>query len=90
MSRTAGTGAAQADLYQLYAYAHRYRSPDNVLLYPAVPGATAKRYRLEGEEKETTIRIEFLNLNRDLLEEREAVKAELRAILKQMPLDGNA
>ena len=54
----ARNGVAQSDLYQLYAYAHRYQSPDNVLLYPRVEGVSAKAYRLIGEE-DKRVRIEF-------------------------------
>jgi 5-methylcytosine-specific restriction enzyme subunit McrC len=42
----AKNGVVQSDLYQLYAYAHRYNSSLNVLLYPHVPGVTNKTYQL--------------------------------------------
>lgn len=73
-------GVDEADLYQLYAYAHRFGSTDNVLLYPAVEGATAKRYRLAGEAAKE-IRIEFIDLNRDLRGEKIMFRESLRSIL---------
>lgn len=73
-------GVRQADLYQMYAYAHRYGSADNVLLYPRVDGATAKKYHLAGEDGKV-IRVEFINLNRDLRKDQAAFGEELRAIL---------
>jgi 5-methylcytosine-specific restriction endonuclease McrBC regulatory subunit McrC len=70
----------QADLYQLYAYAHRYDSPDNVLLYPRVRGVTAKTYSLVGEEGKR-IRIEFIDLNRDLRRQKKAFGDDLRRVI---------
>lgn len=71
------------DLYQLYAYAQRYQSPDNVLLYPQPPGTPAKQrksYTLDGDPTKR-IRIEFINLNRNLLQTRAQFKQNLKAIV---------
>ena len=76
----AKNGVLQSDLYQLYAYAHRYDSPDNVLLYPKVRGVTAKTYTLVGEEGKR-IRIEFIDLNRDLRREKKVFGDDLRRVI---------
>lgn len=81
-SEDSKNGVSQADLYQLYAYAHRYNSPDNVLLYPKVEGVTAKAYRLDGED-DKQIRIEFIDLNRDLRREKKAFRTDLQGVLKR-------
>lgn len=74
-------GILSADMYQLYAYAHRFNSPDNVLLYPAVGGATPKKYHLYETEHSGRLRIEFLNVTRDLYAMRTELIEDLRAIL---------
>lgn len=74
-------GVAQADLYQLYAYANRFRSPDNILLYPAVPGVAAKRYRLF-DEPGRRVRVEFLDLSRDLRQHHQLLVEELLGLLR--------
>ena len=78
-------GVSQADLYQLYAYAHRYGTKDNVLLFPEVEGVTVKQYRIienaivsDGSKKR--VRVEFINLNFDLKKDR----ARLSRILGEM------
>lgn len=73
-------GVSQADVYQLYAYAHRFDSPDNVLLFPGVPGVSPKRYHLH-EDAPRRIRVEFLDLDRDLHRERADLLGELRDLL---------
>ena len=74
-------GVSQADIYQLYAYAHRYESPDNILLFPYVYGVSPKVYRVEGHKSDYKIRIEFIDLNRDLLREGAAFKSDLFKVL---------
>jgi 5-methylcytosine-specific restriction enzyme subunit McrC len=74
-------GVAQADMYQLFAYAHRYLSADNVLLFPRVPGVTPKQYRLQDDELQRTIRVEFIDLNRDLAKATNDLVRELRGML---------
>jgi 5-methylcytosine-specific restriction enzyme subunit McrC len=74
-------GVAQADMYQIFAYATRFESSDNVLLYPAVEGVSAKEYRVVEGESVRTIRVETVNLNRDLAIERSAFVNELTRLL---------
>lgn len=74
-------GIPQADMYQLYAYAHRFQSPDNLLLYPAVAGASAKSYILQDTVMPSRLRVEFLDLNRDLRKERATLLNDIRRIL---------
>jgi 5-methylcytosine-specific restriction enzyme subunit McrC len=75
-------GVSQADIYQLYAYAHRYECPDNILLFPYVDGVSAKSYRIEGQYCNHKIRVEFVRLNRDLRKDGEAFRNELKGILR--------
>ncbi len=76
----AKNGVPQSDMYQLYAYAHRYQSADNVLLFPRVDGVSPKRYRL-AEDESKVIRVEFISLNHDLQKDLRRFKAELQSII---------
>jgi len=76
-------GVSQADLYQLFAYAHRYECPDSVLLYPKVQGVTAKSYRIPDVHPDKHIRVEFVDLNRDLRRQKDALIEDLRTILNR-------
>jgi len=73
-------GVKQSDIYQLYAYSHRFDCPDNVLLFPKVPGIAAKRYRIDGSS-ERRMRIEFLDVSRRLIGNRDALIEDFRQIL---------
>jgi 5-methylcytosine-specific restriction enzyme subunit McrC len=73
-------GVAQADLYQLYAYATRYKCPRSVLLYPKISGATGGTFTLE-EDEATEISVAQIDLNRDLRREKAAVVADLKTVL---------
>lgn len=74
-------GVSQADIYQLYAYAHRYECPDNVLLFPHVEGVSRKSYVIEGNYCNHKIRVETIKLNRDLRKEGQGFRNDLKAIL---------
>jgi len=74
-------GVSQDDLYQLYAYAQRFKSSDNVLLFPMVDGVTSKEFSIEGDSQEKRLRIEFFDLRRDLRNERDAVINDLKTVL---------
>jgi 5-methylcytosine-specific restriction enzyme subunit McrC len=76
-------GLSRADLYQLYAYATRFACPQSVLLYPRVAGVGQRRLRVPGTNHE--LRVELLDLGRDLRKERAAVVADLAAILGGRP-----
>ena len=65
-------GVSQTDMYQLYAYANRYKSSDNVLLFPEVPGVSKKQYVVVGEDRK--VRVEFLDLRNDLQEKKARYK----------------
>jgi 5-methylcytosine-specific restriction enzyme subunit McrC len=77
----AKNGISQSDIYQIYAYAHRYECPDNVLLFPHVGGASPKSYIIEGNCCSHRIRVEFLRFNRDLRKDGEAFRYDLKKIL---------
>lgn len=76
----AKNGVQQSDLYQLYAYAHRYKSADNVLLFPKVNAVSPKRYHVEGDETKQ-LRLEFVDLNYDLRKNQHVLRNELQQIL---------
>jgi len=78
----ARNGVAQGDIYQLYAYSHRYGAPDSVLLYPRVVGVTAKQYTLDGDDSDRSLRVETVDLGVDLLRERPALDTELERIVR--------
>ena len=73
-------GVAQSDLYQLYAYANRYGSSENILLYPGRKGVDSQWFRLAGDHCKS-IRIETIDLNRDIQADREGFHSDLRRIL---------
>jgi len=75
----ARNGVGQADLYQLYAYATRYKCLDNVLLFPRVEGVTPKSYRIDGGDGR--LRVEFVDVSCDLRRNSAALKANLSTIL---------
>jgi len=75
-------GVSQADIYQLYAYAHRYGCPDNVLLFPKVDGVTPKTYRIPDTSPEKQLRIAFVDMNRDLRKNKDRLIDDLRTILQ--------
>jgi 5-methylcytosine-specific restriction enzyme subunit McrC len=73
-------GVSQADIYQLYAYANRYDSPDNVLLYPKVEGVTPNAYT-HYDDKDKKIRIETVDLNYDLFRNRDKLSSDLHRMM---------
>jgi len=75
-------GVSQADIYQLYAYAHRYQCPENILLFPYVDGVTAKSYTIIEGYCSDKIRIEFIKLDRNLRTEGKVFREELINLLK--------
>jgi 5-methylcytosine-specific restriction enzyme subunit McrC len=75
-------GVAEADLYQVFAYATRFDSKDNILLYPAVEGVTPKEYEISDRAKVRRIRIETVNLNHDLARNRAVIVQQLKDILR--------
>lgn len=74
-------GVSQADLYQMYAYANRYECPDNLLLFPKVPGVTNKGYLLAGHGLERRLRIGFVDMSLDLRRETTKFRDELKRLV---------
>jgi 5-methylcytosine-specific restriction enzyme subunit McrC len=58
-------GVSQSDMYQMFAYAHRYDCNDVVLLYPKVTGVEEKVYLLENDERRR-IHVGFIDVSRDM------------------------
>jgi 5-methylcytosine-specific restriction enzyme subunit McrC len=73
-------GVHQGDMYQLYAYATRYKCRNNILLFPRMAGVTPKSYTVEGLPQ-THLRVDFLDLNYDLRLNRAGLLADLKRIL---------
>jgi len=76
-------GVNQGDMYQLFAYAHRFRSRRNILLYPRLPGVTSKRYTIP--ETDYSIGVHFLDVANDLKVNHQETLRELREALLQWP-----
>ncbi len=75
------TKPSEADVYQLHAYARRYDCPENVLLFPKTAGAQREVLTLEGGELGTRVRVEFLDISRDIHCDRIGLLRELRLAL---------
>lgn len=72
---------SEADVYQLHAYARRYECPESVLLFPKSAGAQRQVFSLEGTELGARLRVEFLDVSRDLVVDRAGLVEELRVAL---------
>jgi 5-methylcytosine-specific restriction enzyme subunit McrC len=75
-------GVDEADMYQIFAYATKFESRDNILLYPAVEGLTPKEYDASDCGSIRKIRIEAVNLNYDLARNRSVIVQQLQSILR--------
>lgn len=67
---------SSGDLYQLYAYTHRYNCQQSFLLYPQVPGVVAQDYHLFDRHDQLTdskVGVRLVNLHRNLHSEQERV-----------------
>ncbi len=73
-------GVKESDAYQMHAYAGRYGYPDNVLVFPAVAGATPKRYRIPGTEQ--ALRVATIRLDGDLRRDRSRLDADVLAAVQ--------
>jgi len=76
--------SSAADLYQLYGYADRYAAAQSILLYPMTDTTSAQRFRLD-RETDQQLRVEFVDLRRDLRTRSAELRAELRNILAGPP-----
>jgi 5-methylcytosine-specific restriction enzyme subunit McrC len=79
-------GVSSGDLYQLAAYTRRFGVARSVLLYPRTSGATERAFQLldkHGQPEGAEVRVRFVDLHRNLrhTDGREALAAELRALL---------
>ena len=82
---------SREDLYQLFAYAHRFRCARSILLYPQVGqvghGADAgARYTVPtdgGAPPGAEIVVRFVNLGRDLRAQRGALAEELQGMIRE-------
>jgi 5-methylcytosine-specific restriction enzyme subunit McrC len=88
LSNDRGSRPSNADLYQLYAYLHRYGCQQAFLLYPAVHGLSTMDYRAvscSADPMERTVGVRFANLRRSLWlpAEREALAEDLRSTVLQ-------
>ena len=72
-------GVSRADVYQMAAYAVRYGTTNNILLYPHTSGVTPTRYGIPGTEVE--LRVETLRLDYPLGRHRDFLVADLATAL---------
>jgi len=83
------SGAAGADLYQLYAYTRRYAARRSILLYPKAAGLQPRDLTVLGTDNTPSgeeIWLRFVDLHRNLHEE--AGRVALANWLRQLIVDG--
>lgn len=74
-------GLSQSDIYQLYAYSHRFQCKQNVLLFPDIPGVTSRTYCLEGDSSQTALKVATIKLNYDLRKEMARLVENLKQVM---------
>ena len=79
-------GVSQTDIYQLHAYAHRFAAPDNILLYPKVPGVTPNRYTWADAPDGPRMRVESIDLSMNLRKDRARFEEGLLGLVSAMEL----
>jgi 5-methylcytosine-specific restriction enzyme subunit McrC len=72
---------SREDLYQLFAYVHRFKCSRSILLYPHYGHTSDSDFTIE--ERGGRIAVRFANLSRDLRKGRQLLKAELKDVLKK-------
>ncbi len=95
--RLSGSGAlggvGAGDLYQLYAYTQRYGCKRSILLYPHVTGAECRDFDIAGCSDKPTgqqVLVRYVNLHRNLREERKDFAEELKKIVEEGLGDGSS
>jgi len=63
------------------ASATRYKCPDNVLLFPQVRGVSPKSYDVIDNDQKSRIRIEFIDMNRNIMKRRNDLICDLYKII---------
>jgi McrBC 5-methylcytosine restriction system component len=81
-SKDPNNDVSQGDMYQMFAYATRFQSMDNVLLYPAVEGVERRDFHFSDGKVIRKIRVEMVDMNRDLAAEWKSFVDDLRKILR--------
>lgn len=78
-------GVRGSDLYQLFAYAHRFNADHSILLYPWLQGCQP-RQMLVPDGRQQFVHIRFVGLNHDLgtRSGRQRLREELRGLLGEM------
>jgi len=73
-------GVSQEDLYQMYAYSHKYGVRDITLIYPEQTDELSinKSYIID---EQCSVHIRTVNLNRDIRSNLASVKKEVRSII---------
>jgi 5-methylcytosine-specific restriction enzyme subunit McrC len=75
----AKNGVSAADMYQLFAYATRFRCKESILLYPKLAGVTPKSFRDPASGRR--LRVEVLDMDRDFATDRAGLLTDLRRVL---------
>ena len=82
-------GISNSDLYQLYAYTHRYGCKRSILLYPQVPGIDCREFCIlddQNNQSDRYVCVRFVNVNRNLYDEQQRI--QLAGELEQIVLEG--
>ena len=86
--KSAQRGVGSGDLYQLFAYTHRYGCNQSTLLYPQVPGTEEQEFHVcdqNGDLSERKVKVRYVNVSRDLHSEfeRKALAKELEVLVRE-------
>lgn len=72
-------GVSQTDLYQMFAYSRKYRTPNIILIYPKTNNVQPHTLELPDETKVT---IRSINLSRNIRKEIKTIESEVVALFR--------
>jgi len=82
-------GISNSDLYQLYAYTHRYGCNRSILLYPQVPDVDCREFCIlddQNNQSDRYVCVRFVNMNRNLYDKQQRI--QLADELEKIVLEG--
>ena len=87
LTERAQGGVSGSDLYQLFAYTHRYGCGQSTLLYPKIPGTRDRDFHILNQNDERCgqrVNVRYVNISRDLHAsvERDALTSELEYLVR--------
>jgi 5-methylcytosine-specific restriction enzyme subunit McrC len=77
-------GVSQPDLYQMFAYSRKYKTPDITLIYPKTNGVLPHTLELPDE---TRVHVRSINLERNLRKEIKAIENEVVAMFRREKME---